>query len=103
VHVVSPNDMKFLGKIHLPGVDHSCFLQGLQYVSYHSGDPRVVNLPRSRCVRKDLREPDPRRTWHARQMLAGQMLGPAIFGKYFANTRFGLKFQSFQERNKRLG
>ena len=92
---VSPNNMKFSGKIHVRGVDDPCFLQGLQHVRYHSGRPCVFNLPRSRYAHKDLREPHPRRTWHARQMLAGQMLGPAIFGKYFANKRFDLKSQSF--------
>jgi hypothetical protein len=68
MQVVSPNDVKFSGKIHIRGVDDSCFLQGLQYVSYHSGYPRVVNLPGSRCAHKDLREPRPRHTWHAKQM-----------------------------------
>ena len=72
-------------------------------VNYHSGHTRVYDLPRSRCARKDSREPHPRHTWHAKQMLAEQMLGPAIVGKYFANKRFDLKFQSIQRRNKKLG
>ena len=97
--MVSPNNMKFSGEIHVRGVDDSCFLQGSQYVSYHLG--HVVNLPRSRYAHKDLREPHPKRTWHARQMLTRQMLGPAIVGKCFANKRFDLKVQSFQRRNKK--
>jgi len=35
-------------------------------------------------------------------MLTGQMLGHAIFGKCFANTRFDLKFQSFQQGKKKV-
>jgi len=72
-------------------------------VSCYSDRCYVFELPRSRCARKGSREPHPRHTWHAKQMLAEQMLGPAIFGKCFANIHFDLKFQSFQQCNNKVG
>ena len=69
---------------------------------YNSGHPRVFSSPRSRYAHKDSRELHPKHTWHAKRILTGQMLGHAIFGKCFANTRFDLKFQSFQQGKKKV-
>ena len=98
MQVVSPNDMKFAGKWHLQSFDDSRFLRRLQQCEPLFGSSSCFKLPRNRCARKDSREPHPRHTWHAKQML-----GPVIFGKCFANIRFDLKFQSFLQCNNKVG
>ena len=73
----------------------------VRYLSF--GPSTCFNLPRSRYGHKDSPELHPRHTSHAKQMLTGQMLGHAFFGKCFANIRFDLNFQNFQQGNDKVG